>query len=194
MAKSAAAIRAKAWREAHAEEVRARGKTRYAENKEAMKAARKANYARDPEKHRKAAKNYRDTNAAHRERERVRALKRLREATPENRMLRSMRTRIYIALKGNAKVSKTATLVGCTIPELRAHLEARFQPGMTWANYGEWHVDHIKPCILFDFRDPEEQGRCFHFSNLQPLWGVENMSKGDSYTEMRSDAMACLVQ
>ena len=48
---------------------------------------------------------------------------------------------------------------------------------MTWDNYGKWHVDHIIPVSRFDLTDPEQQKICFHFTNLQPLWGGENIGK-----------------
>ena len=50
---------------------------------------------------------------------------------------------------------------------------------MNWENYGKWHIDHIKPISKFDMTDQEEQKKCFHWSNLQPLWAEENISKGD---------------
>ena len=50
---------------------------------------------------------------------------------------------------------------------------------MTKENYGEWHVDHIKPCASFDLTDPEQQAICFHYTNLQPLWAVDNIKKRD---------------
>jgi len=53
-----------------------------------------------------------------------------------------------------------------------------FIAGMSWANYGEWHIDHKKPCALFDLRDTDQQRACFHYSNLQPLWAFDNRSKG----------------
>jgi hypothetical protein len=65
--------------------------------------------------------------------------------------------------------------------ELRAHLEHQFKDGMTWDNHGEWHIDHIKPCVQFDLTDPEQQKECFHYTNMQPLWAFENQSKGASY-------------
>ena len=49
---------------------------------------------------------------------------------------------------------------------------------MTRKNYGLWHVDHIKPCFSFDLTDPEQQKICFHYTNLQPLWALENIKKG----------------
>jgi hypothetical protein len=72
-------------------------------------------------------------------------------------------------------------LIGCGVSELMAHLAAQFQPGMSWENHGRngWHVDHIVPCSHFDLTDPAEQKRCFHFSNLQPLWEADNIRKSN---------------
>lgn len=54
---------------------------------------------------------------------------------------------------------------------------------MTWDNYGYrgWHVDHIAPCASFDLSNPAEVAKCFHYSNLQPLWAKDNLSKGGIY-------------
>ena len=49
---------------------------------------------------------------------------------------------------------------------------------MTWKNHGIWHVDHIRPCASFDLTKDEEQRECFHYKNLQPLWGPDNLAKG----------------
>ena len=64
-----------------------------------------------------------------------------------------------------------------------AHLEALFQPGMTWDNHAidGWHIDHIRPCTSFDLTDPEQQRQCFHYTNLQPLWAFDNISKSDKW-------------
>jgi hypothetical protein len=64
--------------------------------------------------------------------------------------------------------------------DLFKHLESKFTEGMSWSNYGYkgWHVDHIKPCASFDLSDPEEQKKCFHYTNLQPLWWYDNFKKG----------------
>lgn len=87
--------------------------------------------------------------------------------------------RIRTALRASktSKSSATQSLIGCTVEFLRAHLESRFRKGMSWENYGEWHVDHKVPCAAFNLTDPEEQKRCFHFTNLQPLWAEENYRK-----------------
>jgi|TARA_Y100000296_G_scaffold49571_1_gene56801 hypothetical protein len=97
------------------------------------------------------------------------------------RIIRIQRTRVYQILKGQKKSAPTLKLLG--VPSLKflwQHLERQFQSGMTKENYGKWHVDHIIPCASFDFSDPEQQKKCFHYTNLQPLWAFDNMSKGKS--------------
>jgi len=88
-----------------------------------------------------------------------------------------------MALKAQSshKISKTTELLGCSIEHLRLWLTFYFHPGMSWSNYGEWHIDHTKPCAKFDLTDPEQQRQCFHYTNLQPLWAGENFRKGDTY-------------
>lgn len=104
--------------------------------------------------------------------------RRRRKEKPEIRILQSLRTRLRIALKGNQKSNTTLKLVGCSPQQLKTCLESKFKPNMNWSNYGEWHIDHIKPCVNFDLTDSEQQKICFHYSNLQPLWAIENLSKG----------------
>ena len=81
------------------------------------------------------------------------------------------------------KVGNTMELAGCSLEELCTFLEAEFSPGMTWENYGlkGWHIDHIRPCASFNLEDPEEQKKCFHWTNLQPLWALDNIRKGDKW-------------
>lgn len=65
------------------------------------------------------------------------------------------------------------------------HLQEQFLPGMTWANWGQpgWEIDHIIPIAAFDLSRPEHQEQCFHYTNLQPLWGEDNLRKGDYVPE-----------
>jgi hypothetical protein len=72
----------------------------------------------------------------------------------------------------------TEELLGCSIENLKKHLEKQFTQGMSWKNYGKWHVDHIKPCANFDLSKKTEQQKCFNYNNLQPLWAVDNLKKG----------------
>ena len=97
---------------------------------------------------------------------------------PIFKFIKNQRGRIWSALKGKNKSKSTMKLLGCSIEECWNHLEQQFKPGMTRDNYGLWHVDHIIPCASFDFNDPEQQKKCFHYTNLQPLWAEDNLKKG----------------
>lgn len=99
------------------------------------------------------------------------------------RMSQNIRTRIRMALKRNTKSKSTQILIGCTIDFLRQHLQNQFKEGMDWNNYGLWQIDHKKPCSLFDLSKEEEQLKCFHYSNLQPLWATDNRKKHNRYNE-----------
>ena len=90
-----------------------------------------------------------------------------------------LRTRLSIALKKNIKSESTMRLLGCHIDLLKLHLQSKFKPGMSFSNYGKWHIDHIKPCVSFDLSKKSEQLKCFHWTNLQPLWAEENLRKYD---------------
>lgn len=99
----------------------------------------------------------------------------------DNGLLHNLRNRLNKALKGTVKSSNTLSLLGCEVEFLKQHLEKQFKEKMSWENYGEWHIDHIKPCAAFDLTVVEEQQKCFHYTNLQPLWESENSSKGANY-------------
>jgi hypothetical protein len=88
-------------------------------------------------------------------------------------------SRIWHVLKGINKSKSTMKLVGCSLDFLKQYLESQFKQGMNWNNYGlrGWHIDHIRPCASFDLRKVSEQKKCFHYTNLQPLWAEENWSK-----------------
>lgn len=95
-----------------------------------------------------------------------------------------LRTRLTILLKGN-KSDTTETLTGCTFQELRRYIELQWKPGMSWSNWGRtndcWQIDHKRPVSSFDLTDPAQQIQCFHYSNLEPLWAVDNRRKSDTY-------------
>ncbi len=95
------------------------------------------------------------------------------------KMNKCLRVRIWAALQRNSKGGSTIELVGCTIEELRRHIESQFQEGMSWDNWTPdgWHLDHVRPCASFDLTDPEQQKLCFHYTNLQPLWAEDNYQK-----------------
>jgi hypothetical protein len=91
-----------------------------------------------------------------------------------------LRCRIWHALKGKCKSAQTMKLIGCSIDFFKQHLEKQFKKGMSWQNYGQWHVDHIKQCWKFDLSKKSEQFKCFNYKNLRPLWAKENQSRPKS--------------
>ena len=104
------------------------------------------------------------------------------DTDPTYKLIHNMRGRLRKAVKGYGdKYDTTMNLVGCNTIKLREYIEAKFTEGMTWENHGAWHIDHIMPCCSFDLTTEEEQRKCFHYSNLQPLWAEDNLKKGGSY-------------
>ena len=88
-------------------------------------------------------------------------------------------------------------LLGCTIEEFRKHLSDQFVEGMTWENHGvytldnpeKWHIDHIIPCASFNLVLEEEQKKCFHYTNMQPLWGLQNIQKSAKLDWVKENAL-----
>lgn len=95
----------------------------------------------------------------------------------------NLRSRLRIALKRNYKNGSAVRDLGCSIIEFKQYLEAKFEPEMTWENYGinGWHIDHIRPLSSFNLNNKEELLQAVHYTNLQPLWEADNLSKGAKY-------------
>ncbi len=100
---------------------------------------------------------------------------------PQFRISRRLRTRLWTALKKMAKTGSAVRDLGCTVQELRTHLETQFKPGMTWENWGhshgKWQIDHIRPLAGFDLTQREQLLQACHYTNLQPLWFEEHAKK-----------------
>ncbi len=99
---------------------------------------------------------------------------------PAFKLMMNLRRRVRLALKGNSKSAATQELLGICVDECRKYIEAQFTEAMTWQNI---HVDHIVPCASFNLTDPEQQRQCFHYTNLQPLFAKENLSKSATVTQ-----------
>ena len=113
--------------------------------------------------------------------------KKMRENNPSFKIGANLSKRIWDALRSQNlnKLSKTKDLLGCSIENFKNYLESLFKSGMTWENYGKgkgkWEIDHIRPCASFDLTDAEQQKQCFHYTNLQPMWGHINCAKHSYY-------------
>ena len=95
------------------------------------------------------------------------------------RLSQNMAHAINKSLKGNKNGRHWESIVGYTLTNLKNHLEKQFQPGMTWKNHGEWHIDHKNPISAFNFTSYKnlDFSRCWALSNLQPLWARDNLTK-----------------
>ena len=103
---------------------------------------------------------------------------------PQYRLKSNFGTLIWYALKekGSSKNGYSwEKIVNYTTQELMEHLENQFIEGMTWNNYGKWHVDHIKPISSFNFTsyEDDEFQECWALNNLQPLWAQDNLIKSN---------------
>ena len=95
------------------------------------------------------------------------------------RVASNLRARLRGALKNQSKVGSHIEYLGCSVEEVKKHLQAKFQPGMTWENYGEWHIDHIYPLSKFNLSDINQLRVACNYSNLQPLWAADNLKKSN---------------
>ncbi len=95
----------------------------------------------------------------------------------------NLRTRFIQAVKNGSKGGSAVSALGCSVVEFKAKMEALFQPGMTWENWGKvgWHLDHVIPLSAFDLTDPSQVAKACHYSNLRPLWAIENLRKGATH-------------
>jgi hypothetical protein len=129
----------------------------FLENHDSISKRKKSKYSRE------YIKNYRKTRK-----------KSINEIIAER-----LRTRLWFAIKNNQKVGSAVRDLGCSIDHLKSHLESKFQEGMTWENYGlrGWHIDHIVPLSKVDLSNKESFLKVCHYTNLQPLWAKDNLSK-----------------
>ena len=105
-----------------------------------------------------------------------------RQGKQINRRIRdSLNHRISEMLQSQktTKANKTVHYVGCNVDFLKSWFEFLFDEDMSWANYGEWHIDHVMPCGVFNLEEESDQLICFNWRNLRPCWKLDNIQKGD---------------
>ena len=162
----------KKYHEENKEVIKEREKKYREENKEAISEQKKKYYEENKEAIIEQKKKY---NQEHKE-ERKEYLRNRRKTDEGFRISCNLRTRLCIALKGKTKSARTMELVGApSIEFLRDYLEKTKVEGK---DYSDAHIDHIRPCASFDLTEPEQQMECFHYTNLQWLPAMENISNG----------------
>ena len=142
----------KAYKAAHRAEERTRNKLHYIENREDIRARKRA-------------------YSLHK-----------RKTDPLFKLKENLRIRLVKAIDREQKTGSAVADLGCSIQELKDHLESQFQSGMTWDNWSRdgWHIDHIHPLSKFDLSDPVQLRQACHYTNLQPLWASDNLAKRDT--------------
>ena len=149
----------------------------YKANEEQRKEYRKANKEKIKEYHKEYYKEYYHANKEHYKEYNKEYQKERRKLDPLFKMTGNLRTRTWSVFKnkGYTKNSKTQEMLGVNWEVCKAHIERQFTKGMTWDNYGDWHIDHIIP--LSSANTEDRLKKLCHYSNLQPLWAVDNLIK-----------------
>lgn len=204
-------INKKVYYQKRAEKIKEHKKQRYQLNKPTILAKCKNYYKKNkekiikdvslwqktnPDKRSKIARKYYENTIEQREeygknyyqsnKERMRPIrndyqKRRKANDPLYKLAFTVREKTCKALRNGHKAIKTMELLGCTVEQLKEHIQSQFQKGMTWENWAHkgWHIDHIIPISSFDLSKEDEQRICFHYTNLQPLWAEENLKKSN---------------
>lgn len=127
--------------------------------------------------------------------DRINELKRKRRKnhTVEQVLEKKLRDRFYkviVIMKSGRKHQSPLKLVGCNLTELKAHIENQFLEGMNWSNHGngegKWNIDHIVQLNKFDLFSLEDQHKAFHFTNLRPLWSLDNFRREGNQSPKRA--------
>jgi hypothetical protein len=165
------------WYQNNKEQEKKKKKEWYQNNKEQEKKKKKEWYLNNKEQANKNSRKWQKNN-----KEKIKIWENNRYKTDINfRLKKILRGRIRKALKGKDKSITTLELIGCTINELKKHLESKFKSWMNWENQGRggWDIDHIIAMSKFDLNCPVQQHACCHWSNLQPMEHIANIKKGD---------------
>jgi hypothetical protein len=138
-------------------------------------------------------------------RDKVRACDRRSKQTHKERLLRvrkerltsdtAFRLRLYLrnrlngAVRNGYKAGSAVRDLGCSIDDFKEYIAGLFEPGMSWDNWGKWHLDHIKPLASFNLTDREQFLKACHYTNIRPLWANDNLRKGAIHRKEEADAV-----
>ena len=164
--------------------IRLRGKKYYQQNKDKIKIYRDDNKERIKEWFKIYRFNNKERLKIQRNNKREKRLVRNKiryHNDIQYRLASVLRSRLTDAIRNNQKSGSAVRDLGCTIPELKFYIEGKFQDKMSWDNWGvnTWHIDHVIPLAYFDLSNREQFLKAVHYTNLQPMWAIENYSKHD---------------
>lgn len=183
-------ISRKLWQEKNAEKISQQHKDHYLKNKDEHKARMKSWRKNNPEKAKEVIKNWEDNNkekhkAYHKKYDKKQKpiwFKNKYDTDIEFRILSNLRVRISGLLTGRERSDNTKNFLGIVLDEFILYIESQFKPEMNWSNYGIiWEIDHIIPCSKFDLGKEEDQRKCFHYTNLRPLFKTTEIAHNFGY-------------
>jgi len=164
----------KRYRQENKEKIAAQQKRYRQENKEKFAAYQKKYQQANKEKFAAWQKKYQQKNL-----EKIAAREKNRLATDINfRIAHNLRARMLCAIRNGQRGGSAVRDLGCSIPDFKIYIEGKFISGMTWENYGSWHLDHIRPLAKFDLTDRAQFLQACYYTNYQPLWAEDNLRKG----------------
>ena len=170
--KDCSKVKASQYYQKHKEEINNNNKHWMLENKEARSTYKKKYRQDNNEKIKEYKRNYQKCKL---------------EVDIRYRLMKNLRGRLSHIIKGKTKYGSAIHDLGCTLEQFKIYIESKFQMGMSWDNYGNkqgnWSIDHIIPLSRVDLEDKEQFLKVNHYSNLQPLWHVDNMRKGNKIVE-----------
>jgi len=176
------------YKETNSDKIKAQNKAQYEKDKETKK-ARAEKFRKENEKF--VLNRYKERNKRHRVKAQIWQNNKTKTDV-QFKLVRNLRSRLAQALKGNQKTGSAIALLGCSIANLKEHLKSQFVKGMSWGNYGEWHIDHIKPLAKFDLTDENNVKMLCHYTNLQPLWAKDNIAKRDKISDVAKSTQVCI--
>jgi hypothetical protein len=156
-----------------------RTKMYYSENKDIISERKRKKYNENPDKERKRISLYRKKNKD-RINEKIRLRKQDDTLYKAKMAIRSVIS-CSIRNQGYKKNSLTYEILCCSYEDFKSYIEEQFTEGMSWENYGEWHLDHKTPISWAD--SEEKVYELNHYLNFQPLWAFDNLSKGNKWSD-----------
>ena len=184
-------VRMQRYYQENKERINEQSRRYHQENKEKIKLMMSEYYKKNREIIIEKTTRYRQENKERVNKRNTKRIMKLYHSDVEFKLSVSLRNYFRNKLKAHLanKNSSALSLAGCTIEELKAHIESKFEEGMSWENWAldGWHLDHIIPCSSFDLTIEEEQKKCFHYTNLQPLWAKDNLSKHNKLNWSKED-------
>jgi len=174
-------IQSKKYREENKEEISKNKKKYYIKNREEILKNRIKYREENIEKFKEKDKKYYKKNKRKIITRSVLYEKKRLKKDIQYKLTKSLRKRTYMAIKNNQRVGSAIKDLGCTISELKEHLEKQFKEGMSWINWSMngWHIDHIIPLSSFDLTDRKQFLEACNYTNLQPLWSIDNIKKSN---------------